>query len=101
MKFNKKEFIEKNNEFLYSKLLDFLESEIREKSYRVMLKQLMSKEKDINYEGNQYLITRQKDSETVMVIDEVSEEHGVDTSCTRFTLGVDELTELITDYINN
>jgi len=100
LKFNKENFIKINSEFLYGKLLSFLRAEISDFSYQDILKQLKNTGDDTNYEGNQYLITRQKYSETVIVIDEVSEEHGVDTLCTRFTLGVVELAELITDYIN-
>jgi hypothetical protein len=100
LKFNKENFIKINSEFLYGKLLSFLRAEVSDFCYQDILKQLKNMGDDISYEGNQYLITRQKHSETVIVIDEVSEEHGVDTSCTRFTLSVDELAELITDYIN-
>lgn len=96
MNFNKQKFTEKNGEFLYGKLIDFLECEINNRTYENIMYFLSDENTKITqYEGNQYSIVRELNSQEVLVIDEVSEEYGVPSSQSRFVIKAKELVELM------
>jgi len=101
MVFDKCKFIKRNNEFLYRRLEDFLGTEVDKNNFPILYTFLaMQNFKSGKYEGNQYLINKINIQE-VQVIDIVSEEFCDDYSQTRFTIGVNELLELMDEMKGN
>lgn len=99
MTFSKKVFIEKNSEFLFQLLEDFLYTEINQETYTIIYDFLrLSNFRTGEFEGNQYLI-KKEDTTDVVIIDYVSEEFKNDFSQTRFKISVNELLELMESRI--
>ena len=94
--FDKEKFIKNNNEFLYSKLLDFLDCEVKLRNMdRVLVILSNGPQSTIRYEGNQYAMYRSAYSKEILIVDEISVEHGVSFKQAMFTLHAEELIELI------
>ncbi|USG64648.1 hypothetical protein NDK47_21270 [Brevibacillus ruminantium] len=94
-KFDKNNFIELNNEFLYQKLEDFLRTEINDETFFIIYNFLQLENfKQGEFEGNQYLIQKMNTKE-LLIIDIVSEEFVKDHSQTRFKISVSEMIELL------
>jgi molybdenum cofactor biosynthesis enzyme MoaA len=99
--FNKYEFINKNNEFLYRRLEDFLRTEVNTETFSIIYNFLeLQNFRSGEYEGNQYLIQK-KNTQEVLIIDIVSEEFCDDFSQTRFSIRVNELLQLMDEMKTN
>lgn len=101
MVFSKNKFIEKNNEFLFRKLEDFIRTEVNKETFSIIYNFVQLQNfRSGEYEGNQYLIHK-KSIEEVQIIDIVSEEFCNDYSQTRFRITVNELLELMDEMKDN
>ncbi|MGL5515137.1 MAG: hypothetical protein ACRDBM_18150 [Sporomusa sp.] len=99
--FNKDDFIEKNNEFLYQVLNDFLRTEVNKENFPIIYNFIkLTNFRSGEYEGNQYLI-KKITSHEVLIIDIVAEEFKNDFSQTRFKISVNELLQLMDEMRPN
>ena len=87
MTFDKERFIAANGRFLYGKLLDFLRSESDADHLHDFLFLLTCENvTDFRYEGNQYSFSKYGSNSTIVITDEVSNNHGVPASQTTFAI---------------
>lgn len=95
MSFNYEKFKKQYGEFIYEKLIDFIDTEINVKTVETIKMFIESPHLSGVYEGNQYLIMKEFHSDEVLVMDEVSESQGVSKSQTRFKLKVMDLISIL------
>lgn len=95
MKFSFYDFKEKYGEFIYNKLNDYISSEINERTIETISSFVRNPQISGVYEGNQYVIFKERNNDILTIIDEVSEEHGVSSDQTRFELSITDLLEIM------
>lgn len=95
MKFSLYDLKEKYDEFIYNKLNDFISTEINERTIETISFFVRDSKISGEYEGNQYVIFKERNNDILTIIDEVSEEHGVSSDQTRFKLSVVDLLDIM------
>ena len=91
--FDKERFIADNGRFLYGKLRDFLISEIDADFTEDFMFLITCKNvTDFRYEVNQYSFSKHRGSSKIVIIDEISKAHGVETT---FEMEAEDLVWLI------
>lgn len=96
---SKEELIERNNEFLYDLLIDFLNLEITEHSFDVVYNFVRSQHfRKGEYEGNQYILKKVNTKE-VLIYDMIIEEIGETFTIRTLKLSVQEFLYIM-DHID-
>ena len=76
---------------------DFTSSEINERTIETISFFVINSQISGEYEGNQYVIFKEKNNEILTIIDVVSEEYGESLDQTRFKLQISDLLDIMSE----